>query len=133
MDVIGRVESGTETENGSGDEVESARVGGLEKGTAVKRRTKPRTSLPNATPATNNHQTNQGGHLVKISSTWAPLVVSAVRDAILYQENLLKSETIRNKADYQEHIVQLSELLEYLKEEYKPIEDEAGIPLDKLL
>ena len=70
---------------------------------------------------------------MKISSTWAPLVVSAVRDAILYQENLLKSETIRNKEDYQEHIVQLSELLEYLKEEYKAIEDEAGIPLDKLL
>lgn len=70
---------------------------------------------------------------MKISSTWAPLVVSAVRDAILYQENLLKSETIRNREDYEEHIVQLSELLEYLKQEYKAIEKDAGIPLDKLL
>ena len=68
-----------------------------------------------------------------IPTTWSPLVVSAVRDAILYQESMLRSETVRNKEDYKDHIVQLSELLEYLKEEYKAIEDEAGIPLEKLL
>jgi len=70
---------------------------------------------------------------MKVPSTWAPLVVSAVRDAILYQESMLRSETIRNKEDYEEHIVQLSELLEYLKNEYKNIEAEIGIPLEKLL
>jgi hypothetical protein len=70
---------------------------------------------------------------VKIPATWAPLVVSAVRDAILYQESLLRSDTARNPEDFEEHIVQLSELLEYLKDEYKNIENEAGIPLEKLL
>lgn len=70
---------------------------------------------------------------MKIPPTWSPLVVSAVRDAILYQENMLRSDTVKNPEDYEEHIVQLSELLEYLKDEYKSIETEAGIPLDKLL
>lgn len=70
---------------------------------------------------------------MKIPNSWAPLVLSSVRDAILYQESLLRSDTVRNKEDYQEHIVQLSELLEILKVEYKGIEEEAGIPLEKLI
>ncbi|TVZ39019.1 hypothetical protein P886_4770 [Alteromonadaceae bacterium 2753L.S.0a.02] len=70
---------------------------------------------------------------MKVPTAWAPLVLSSVRDAILYQESLLRSETIRNREDYEEHIVQLSELLEVLKEEYRSIEKEAGIPLEKLL
>lgn len=70
---------------------------------------------------------------MKVPAIWAPLVVSSVRDAILYQESLLRSDTVRNPEDYEEHIVQLTELLEYLKEEYKEIESEAGIPLEKLL
>ena len=70
---------------------------------------------------------------MKIPPTWCPLVVSAVRDAILYQESMLRSDTVKNPEDYEEHIVQLSELLNFLKDEYKNIESEAGIPLDKLL
>ncbi|MCP4494068.1 MAG: hypothetical protein GY820_43215 [Gammaproteobacteria bacterium] len=70
---------------------------------------------------------------MEIPNTWAPLLVSAVRDAILYQEGLLKSETIRDKSDYEEHHLQLTQFLEFIKEEYKNIEDEAGIPLVKLL
>lgn len=70
---------------------------------------------------------------MKVPAIWAPLVISSVRDAILYQESLLRSDTVRNPADYEEHIVQLSGFLEYLKEEYKNIESEAGIPLEKLL
>lgn len=70
---------------------------------------------------------------MEIPNVWAPLLVSAVRDAVLYQEGLLKSETIRNKADYEEHHLQLTQFLEFIKEEYKPIEGEAGIPLEKLL
>ncbi|MCW8126396.1 hypothetical protein [Microbulbifer halophilus] len=70
---------------------------------------------------------------MKVPATWAPLVISSVRDAILYQESLLRSDTIRNPEDYEEHIVQLTELLEYLKAEYKEIEEDAGIPLEKLL
>jgi hypothetical protein len=68
-----------------------------------------------------------------IPNVWAPLLVSAVRDAVLFQEQLLKSETIRNKADYEEHHLQLTQFLEFIKEEYKSIEAEAGIPLERLL
>ena len=70
---------------------------------------------------------------MEISPTWAPLVVSAVRDAIRYHEQLLTSETLRDREDYEEHHLQLTQLLEYLKEEYRRIEDAAGIPLDRLL
>jgi hypothetical protein len=70
---------------------------------------------------------------MEIPNTWAPLLVSAVRDGLLYNEGLLSSRTIRNRADHEEHVMQLSQLLEYLKEQYRAVESEAGIPLDKLL
>ena len=69
---------------------------------------------------------------MEIPNVWAPLLVSAVRDAVLYQEGLLKSETIRNKTDYEEHHLQLTQFLEFIKEEYKEIESEVGIPLEKI-
>jgi hypothetical protein len=71
--------------------------------------------------------------VITISNTWAPLLVSAVRDAVLYQEGLLRSETLRNRSDYEEHMVQLSQFLEYVKAEYQKVEAAAGIPLEKLL
>lgn len=70
---------------------------------------------------------------MEISNTWAPLLISAVRDAILYQESLLRSETIRDKSDYEEHHLQLTQLVEYLKEEYKKIEKEVGLSLSDIL
>ncbi|WP_226664738.1 hypothetical protein [Microbulbifer aggregans] len=70
---------------------------------------------------------------MEIPNAWAPLLVSAVRDAVLYQENLLKSETLKNRSDYEEHHLQLTQFLEFLKDEYKTIEVEAGISLDELL
>ena len=70
---------------------------------------------------------------MQIPNTWAPLLVSAVRDAVLYQEQLLKSETLRNKADHEEHHLQLTQFFEYIKDEYKNIEEAAGIPLNDLL
>lgn len=70
---------------------------------------------------------------MEISEAWAPLLVSAIRDAVLYNEQLLKSETLRNRADYEEHMSHLTQLLEYVKEEYKAIEDKTGIPLERLL
>jgi len=70
---------------------------------------------------------------MEIPNLWAPLLVSAVRDAVLYQEQLLNSETLRERADYEEHLAQLSQFLEYVKAEYKKVESEAGIPLDKFL
>jgi len=68
-----------------------------------------------------------------IPNTWAPLLVSAVRDAILYQENLLKGEALRYQSDDEEHLLQLSQFFEFIKEEYKEVEKEVGIPLEKIL
>ncbi len=70
---------------------------------------------------------------MKIPNTLAPMMVSAVRDAILYQENLMKSETLRNREDYEEYHLQLTQFLAFLKEEYRSIEKETGIPLEKIL
>ncbi|WP_445357926.1 hypothetical protein [Microbulbifer sp. ANSA005] len=70
---------------------------------------------------------------MEIPNTWAPMLVSSVRDAVLYQENLLNSETLRDREDYEEHLLQLTQFLEFIKSEYKSIESETGIPLDKLL
>jgi hypothetical protein len=70
---------------------------------------------------------------MEIADTWAPLLISSVRDAILYQEGLLRSETIRDKSDYEEHHLQLTQFLEYLKGEYKKIEGEVGISLNDIL
>ena len=70
---------------------------------------------------------------MEISNTWAPLLLSSVRDAILYTEGLLRSETIKDRADYEEHHLQLTQFLEYLKDEYKKIEGEVGLPLEKIL
>jgi hypothetical protein len=70
---------------------------------------------------------------MEIANTWAPLLVSAVRDGLLYNEGLLSSQTLRNRADHEEHVMQLSQFLEYLKEQYRVVEAEAGIPLDRLL
>ncbi|MCF6257158.1 MAG: hypothetical protein L3J98_01905 [Gammaproteobacteria bacterium] len=68
-----------------------------------------------------------------IPNTWAPLLVSAVRDAILYQENLLKGEALRDRSDDEEHLLQLSQFFEFIKEEYKEVEKAVGIPLEKIL
>jgi len=70
---------------------------------------------------------------MEISNTWAPLLVSAVRDAVIYQEQLLRSETLRNRSDYEEHFAQLSQFYEYIKSEYQKIEREAGLPLKDLI
>jgi hypothetical protein len=70
---------------------------------------------------------------MEIPNTWAPMLISSVRDAVLYQENLLRSETLRDRADYEEHLLQLTQFLEFIKSEYKEIESEVGIPLERLL
>ena len=70
---------------------------------------------------------------MEIPDTWAPLVLSSVRDAILYQEGLMRSETVRDASDYEEHHLQLTQFLEYLKDEYRKIEEKVGLPLDKIV
>jgi hypothetical protein len=71
--------------------------------------------------------------VIEISNTVAPLLIQALRDAVRYNEQLLKSETLRNRADYEEHLVGLSQFYAEIKAQYKRIEREAGIPLEDLL
>ena len=70
---------------------------------------------------------------MEIPDSWAPLLVSALRDAVLYQEQFMRSETLGDRTDCEEHHLQLTLLLEYVKDEYKRIEGEVGKPLDKIV
>ena len=68
-----------------------------------------------------------------IPDTWASLLVSALRDAMLFNEQLLTSETLRDRSDYEEHLVQISLLFEFVKEEYGRLDPKGRIPLDRLI
>jgi hypothetical protein len=68
-----------------------------------------------------------------ISETWMPLLVSAVRDAVVYNEGLLRSETLSDRSDYEEHHMVLLQFFEYVKEEYRKVESSIGLPLHELL
>jgi len=70
---------------------------------------------------------------MEIPDRWGPLLVSAVRDAVLYQEQFMQSETLGDRTDYEEYHLRLTLLLEYVKDEYKRIEGEVGMPLDKII
>ena len=71
--------------------------------------------------------------MIEIPNNWAPLLISGIKDAITYHEQLLKSETLRQREDYEEHLVQLTQFYEYLKSEYKKVEAQAGIKLDQII
>lgn len=68
-----------------------------------------------------------------ISQTWMPLLVSAIRDAAIYNEGLLRSETLRNRSDYEEHLMVLMQFFEQVKEEYRKVEREVGVSLADIL
>ena len=72
--------------------------------------------------------------MIAIPNALAPLLLQAVRDAVLFREGQLRSETIpeHEQADAQEHHLHLTLLLAYLKEQYLDIEKEAGVPLSNL-
>lgn len=68
---------------------------------------------------------------MNIPHAWVPLLMSAMRDAVRYNDQLLQSETLRNREDYEEHMLQLSQFFEYLKDEYQ--QGQYPIPLAKLV
>jgi hypothetical protein len=71
---------------------------------------------------------------MEIPDTWASLLVSAVRDAVLFHENLLQSETLQQRHEYEEHHTHLTQLLEFVKDEYRmTVEAKGGTPLAKFL
>ena len=71
--------------------------------------------------------------MIEISNAAAPLLVQALRDAVRYNEELLKSETLRNRAEYEEYLVEVSQFYAEIKSQYKKIEQEVGITLEELL
>ena len=71
--------------------------------------------------------------MIEISNAAAPLLVQALRDAVRYNEELLKSETLRNRSEYEEHLVEVSQFYAEVKAQYKKLESEIGIPLDEIL
>ncbi|WP_431265815.1 hypothetical protein ACQ859_11040 [Roseateles chitinivorans] len=72
--------------------------------------------------------------MITIPNGYAPMLLQAVRDAALYHEGLMHSETIRDeeRADYEEYHVLLTQFLAFLKGEYARDEAEIGVPLERL-
>ena len=54
-----------------------------------------------------------------ISRPHLVLLVSAVNDAIKYNEAFLHSETIKDVSDYEEHLLSLENLQNWLEDEYR--------------
>ena len=71
---------------------------------------------------------------MEIPDAWASLLISSVSDAILFHEQLLTSETLKDRSDYEEHLLQLGIFLGFLKEEYRTtIEAKGGMPLARFM
>jgi hypothetical protein len=70
--------------------------------------------------------------MLQISPANMPLLVSALQNALAYQEGLLRSDTLRNREDYEEFHLQLSQFYEHVKEEYRRMEAEIRLPLSAI-
>ena len=70
---------------------------------------------------------------MKIPKAYVTTLLSAIRDSVLYNEQLLTSETLRDRDDYEEHYVHLTQFFEYLKEEYVNNEEQYGLKLEQIL
>ncbi len=70
---------------------------------------------------------------MNISNNMAPVVVQAILDAIKFNQALLESEALRNVEDQEEYLMTLGNLLMHVEDEYKKVENEAGIPLSQLI
>jgi len=70
---------------------------------------------------------------MEISNALAPLLVQALRDAVRYNEQLLSSETLRDRSEYEQYLVDVSQLYAEVKSAYRQIEGEVGIKLEDLV
>lgn len=70
--------------------------------------------------------------MITIPNTLAPMLLQAVRDAVLHHEGLLRSQTLRDRTDYEDYHLQLTQFLAFLKEAYKANEAEIGVALETL-
>jgi hypothetical protein len=57
--------------------------------------------------------------MLDISKPHLALLVSAVNDAIKYNEGFLRSETIKDVSDYEEHLLSLENFQQWLEAEYR--------------
>ena len=72
---------------------------------------------------------------LEISEQYLMLLTSALNDAIKYNEKFLHSETVRDVADYEEHLLCLENCQAWLEDEYKRIaaENVQLLPYDKVV
>lgn len=71
--------------------------------------------------------------MIEISNAAAPLLVQALRDAVRYNQELLKSQTLRDRSEYEEYLVEVSQFYAEIKSQYKKQEAEIGIPLEDII
>ena len=71
--------------------------------------------------------------MIEISNAVAPLLVQALRDSVRYNEELLKSETLKNRSDSEKYLLEISQFYAEIKSQYKKLESEIGISLDQLV
>ena len=72
---------------------------------------------------------------LEISEQHLMLLVSALNDAITYNEKILNSETINDVSDYEEHLICLENCQRWLETDYKKIAAENNnlLPFNKLV
>ena len=71
--------------------------------------------------------------MIEISNAAAPLLIQALKDAVRYNEQLLTSETLKNRSDYEEYMVDISQFYAEMKAQYRRLEEEIGVPLADLV
>ena len=73
--------------------------------------------------------------MFEIPQRYLVLLVSALDDAIKYKAGFLKSETIRDISDYEEHLLSLENFQYLLEKEYKKLEkkEPTMIEYDKIV
>ena len=62
--------------------------------------------------------------MLNISKPYLMLLVSAVNDAIKYNKGFLRSQTIKDVSDYEDHLLCLENLQGWLEDEYKRLATE---------
>lgn len=71
--------------------------------------------------------------MIEISNAAAPLLIQALKDSVRYNEQLLQSQTLSNRADYEEYFLEIGQFFAEMKAQYKKIEGEVGVTLEGLL
>ncbi len=70
---------------------------------------------------------------MEIPDRLTPMLVVAIRDAVERQTKKLDTENLEHMEDAEEYLVQLDLFFNYVRKEYKQIEEEVGVSLEDLL